>query len=173
MTGQLSQRGSAFVPAILLFIFVASLLIAATIGRTTFLARSSHHALLAVQAEWLAESTVEHAVSALAQAKDPSSVESKTFTDSIAPIFVGSDPLDPENGDPKSSKRILQTQCAYTIVPADPRVLGENGRAAFIVVGRCDIPYRGTVIERMKTHLCIQSKDGSWSNRPVSTESRK
>ncbi len=167
-----SERGSIFLPTLLLFTVIGLLLLTVAVARTTFLARGSHHAFLTMQADWLAESAIERAVSALARADDPSA-GSRKFTERIAPMYVGSDPLITEDGKDDGSGRAFDVEYGYTIVDAVPLALGEDGQAGFIVVGRCDMPYRGAVLTRMKTHLCILSKDGSWTNRPVSTESTK
>lgn len=173
MRSDRSEKGFVFFSLVgmLVLTFVAMTLLTMTLSRSDFLARQSHLLMLRRQAEWLAEGAVERGLAALFSAADPSKVGKQTFTISLAPVFIGSDPLSENDGDESIWDRSFTVSYGFSVSPADNfpklRELSNGAKLSFLLVGRAEVPHRQTTLTRSAARLCFLDKDGSWTVMPI------
>lgn len=170
MKGKPSEQGFATLSAIMLLIFISGLMIASAVGRTVFLARSSHQTLVEEQAARMAESAIQRALNELAHGTIAETTAEAHFTYNISPVFIGDDPLAPEEIE-MVSKRVIPVNYGYTIAPAHQdlsQALGADPKSVFLVTAYAEVPYRETTLRRELHRAAVKTIEGKWNERAIS-----
>lgn len=166
---------------VMMLVMIGTLLFAALVAKGIFTAQSSHRLILNQQAVWLAESAVERAVAAIAAATDPATIQTQSFNERIAPIYIETDPLmeaveektDMEE-EGKQPDRSISVRYSYNVIPIkDPTRFGSlipDGKTVYQITGKAEIPYRSSTLSAMTTQLCMVTKAGKWTMIPLRVE---
>lgn len=166
MKGKASERGMASLSAVLMFVMVSVLIVAATVSRNLYLARDLHRSLFDKQAVWLLESASERALSTLSTTEDIQSIEPQQFQERIAPVYVMSDPLI-DNATNTINERSIVANYGYHIERRDDSLAPEGFEKACVVHVTCSIPFRKSKILKEASYLCLFSKKRGWEKRPL------
>lgn len=168
--GKPSEQGFVTLSAVMLLIFISGLMIASAVARTVFLARCTHQTLVEEQAARLAESAAQRALNDLAQGTISEATAEEKFTYNISPVFIGDDPVIPEEIE-MASKRVILVNYGYTVTSASTELsqaLGVDPQNSYFLTAYADFPYRETTLRRELHRVAIKTSEGRWNAIVVS-----
>ncbi|MGC9329672.1 MAG: hypothetical protein ACP5I1_18700, partial [Candidatus Hinthialibacter sp.] len=158
--------GMASLSAIMLFVIVSGLLIAAAVSRNLSMARDLHRDLISKQAEWLVESAFERALAALENGADPFTLEPQTFHESIAPVFLFEDPLVYDEAQSEYS-RVMEAVYGFYIEPVEEEMIAPEAERSCMIKAYCRTPYRDAFMAKTESRYCFYSPEKGWRIQPV------
>ncbi len=160
------QRGIVSLSVLMVFLVVAALLIASTVGRNLFLASDIHRDLFEKQAEYLVQSARERAIQQIGSVEDPLQIEPQQYQEPIAPVYVISDPLIDDATD-ADHRRQVTAEYGFRIDAINTDTPEPGITKSCLIRARCVVPYRDTSITKMETYRCTFSPEKGWKSVPV------
>ncbi|RJP19267.1 MAG: hypothetical protein C4527_27180 [Candidatus Omnitrophota bacterium] len=162
-----AEQAFISVPVILLFTAIGLMLITSMVGRMTFLSRQTHRILLSKQAQALANGAIERALDALSSPDAPNPTSAQEYTENIAPIYIGDDPI----GEPEDDLRVIRATYGYRCQSVEKtdyvNLPIEQIQNAFLITGYAEIPYRNTTLSSAVTKLCVLDNKNEWTLIPM------